>query len=408
MSRLEVGSGRACARHPGRDRASPSTPTARNGSFPARCCTPATGSWSCAPPAATRAGGSSRSTASPTAPRPRRSRARCLTADPLGALPDDELWLHELVGAEVATRARHVARHRCRGRRQPGPRHPRARRRRARAGGVPRRARATASSSSTRPKDCSTSTGATDVRIDVFSIFPEYLDGPLRRVAARPGARGGHPRRAGPRPPRPHHRPPPQRRRRTVRRRRGDGHAARAALRRDRSRRAAAARAAPERAGPPVRPAGWPASSRPVTGSRSCAAATKVSTSASPTTPATASSRWPTSCSPEARRPRSWWSRPSPRLVPGVMGNDASADDESFGPDGLLEYPQYTRPADYRGWDVPEPLRSGRPRPDRPLAPGPVAAPDARPPARPARRSGPHPDDRDACSPSSDSTGPAA
>jgi tRNA (guanine37-N1)-methyltransferase len=46
------------------------------------------------------------------------------------------------------------------------------------------------------------------------------------------------------------------------------------------------------------------------------------------------------------------------RLVPGVMGNDTSADEESFS-DGLLEYPQYTRPAEYRGWDVPEVLRSG-------------------------------------------------
>ncbi len=46
------------------------------------------------------------------------------------------------------------------------------------------------------------------------------------------------------------------------------------------------------------------------------------------------------------------------RLVPGVMGNQASADEESFG-DGLLEFPQYTRPASFRGWDVPEVLRSG-------------------------------------------------
>ena len=46
------------------------------------------------------------------------------------------------------------------------------------------------------------------------------------------------------------------------------------------------------------------------------------------------------------------------RLVPGVMGNDASADDESFS-DGLLEYPHYTRPAELRGWEVPEVLRSG-------------------------------------------------
>jgi tRNA (guanine37-N1)-methyltransferase len=47
------------------------------------------------------------------------------------------------------------------------------------------------------------------------------------------------------------------------------------------------------------------------------------------------------------------------RLVPGVMGNESSAVDESFGPNGLLEYPHYTRPAEFRGWEVPEALRSG-------------------------------------------------
>ncbi|MGH9113264.1 MAG: tRNA (guanosine(37)-N1)-methyltransferase TrmD [Acidimicrobiales bacterium] len=46
------------------------------------------------------------------------------------------------------------------------------------------------------------------------------------------------------------------------------------------------------------------------------------------------------------------------RLVPGVMGNEASADDESFS-DGLLEHPHYTRPAAFRGWQVPDVLRSG-------------------------------------------------
>jgi len=46
------------------------------------------------------------------------------------------------------------------------------------------------------------------------------------------------------------------------------------------------------------------------------------------------------------------------RLVPGVLGNDASAEDESF-TTGLLEYPQYTRPADFRGWGVPAVLRGG-------------------------------------------------
>ena len=46
------------------------------------------------------------------------------------------------------------------------------------------------------------------------------------------------------------------------------------------------------------------------------------------------------------------------RLVPGVLGNTESVDDESFS-HGLLEYPQYTRPAQYQGWEVPAVLRSG-------------------------------------------------
>ena len=46
------------------------------------------------------------------------------------------------------------------------------------------------------------------------------------------------------------------------------------------------------------------------------------------------------------------------RLLPGVMGNATSATEESFCA-GLLEYPQYTRPALFRGWEVPEVLRSG-------------------------------------------------
>jgi tRNA (guanine37-N1)-methyltransferase len=46
------------------------------------------------------------------------------------------------------------------------------------------------------------------------------------------------------------------------------------------------------------------------------------------------------------------------RLVPGVMGNDASGADESFAT-GLLEYPQYTRPPEFRGHPVPEVLLSG-------------------------------------------------
>jgi tRNA (guanine37-N1)-methyltransferase len=46
------------------------------------------------------------------------------------------------------------------------------------------------------------------------------------------------------------------------------------------------------------------------------------------------------------------------RLLPGVLGNESSTFEESFN-ESLLEYPQYTRPADFRGWSVPEVLRSG-------------------------------------------------
>jgi tRNA (guanine37-N1)-methyltransferase len=47
------------------------------------------------------------------------------------------------------------------------------------------------------------------------------------------------------------------------------------------------------------------------------------------------------------------------RLIPGVLGDSESAVDESFGPDEGLEYPQYTRPREYRGRAVPEILLSG-------------------------------------------------
>jgi len=48
------------------------------------------------------------------------------------------------------------------------------------------------------------------------------------------------------------------------------------------------------------------------------------------------------------------------RLVSGVLGNEQSAEGDSFAAEqGLLEYPQYTRPAEYRGWTVPEVLLSG-------------------------------------------------
>jgi tRNA (guanine37-N1)-methyltransferase len=47
------------------------------------------------------------------------------------------------------------------------------------------------------------------------------------------------------------------------------------------------------------------------------------------------------------------------RLIPGVLGNEESTREESHGEEGLLEYPQYTRPAEFRGQTVPEVLSSG-------------------------------------------------
>jgi tRNA (guanine37-N1)-methyltransferase len=47
------------------------------------------------------------------------------------------------------------------------------------------------------------------------------------------------------------------------------------------------------------------------------------------------------------------------RLLPGVLGNAESTREESHGDDGLLEYPQYTRPADFRGHGVPAVLAGG-------------------------------------------------
>jgi tRNA (guanine37-N1)-methyltransferase len=46
------------------------------------------------------------------------------------------------------------------------------------------------------------------------------------------------------------------------------------------------------------------------------------------------------------------------RLLPGALGHAESAADDSFS-SGLLEAPQYTRPAEFRGWKVPDVLLSG-------------------------------------------------
>jgi len=47
------------------------------------------------------------------------------------------------------------------------------------------------------------------------------------------------------------------------------------------------------------------------------------------------------------------------RIIPGVLGNEESAEKESFSRAGYLEHPQYTKPAEFRGWKVPGVLLSG-------------------------------------------------
>lgn len=47
------------------------------------------------------------------------------------------------------------------------------------------------------------------------------------------------------------------------------------------------------------------------------------------------------------------------RLLPGALGNPKSLEEESYSEEFVVEYPQYTRPAEYKGWKVPEILLSG-------------------------------------------------
>jgi tRNA (guanine37-N1)-methyltransferase len=66
------------------------------------------------------------------------------------------------------------------------------------------------------------------------------------------------------------------------------------------------------------------------------------------------------------------------RLQPGVLNDEGSHQMDSFNPalDGLLDCPHYTRPEHWAGHDVPAPLLSGSPRPDRALAARPAAGGD--------------------------------
>ena len=96
-------------------------------------------------------------------------------------------------------------------------------------------------------------------------------------------------------------------------------------------------------------------------GSACCADATRASTTASVSTWSTASCPSATTSWPGVRWQPAWSIEAVDAAAPGRHGQrHSAAERESFGADGgLLEEPQYTRPASFRGWEVPEVLRSG-------------------------------------------------
>ncbi len=178
----------------------------------------------------TRAGGSCISRGSTIAARPRRSPARSACRLPLGRVPDGELWVHELVGAEVVDRAGAAT---ARSRRsRPTPRTTSRARAAALVPIVFVVEHATAASSSTCPTGCSTDRG--DDAHRPLHDLPRVRRGAAERVAAGQARAARPARRARARPARRTRRPAPHRRRHAVRRRRRHGDDARAALRRRR------------------------------------------------------------------------------------------------------------------------------------------------------------------------------
>ena len=198
------------------------------------------------------------------------------------------------------------------------------------------------------------------MRIDLFTIFPEYLDGPLERVAAGQGPRARPARRARARPARLDRRPPPHRRRHAVRRRRGHGDDAGADLRRGRGRRAAAAAVPPvAAAGPALRPARGRGAGRRRRASRCiCGRYEGVDQRVADHLCDGELSVGDYVLAGRRGRGAGGGRGGGPAGARGHGQRRRRATQESFA-DGLLEYPQYTRPAEFRGWAVPEVLRSG-------------------------------------------------
>ena len=228
------------------------------------------------------------------------------------------------------------------------------------------------------------------VRIDVFTIFPGLVDafcaesllGRARdRRAARP---------ALPRPARPHHRRPPLGRRHALRRRRRHGAAARAGLRRRRGGRPAPA-ALPARPGrPPLRPGPGRGAGRRRRASRLlCGRYEGVDAPGARSTSSTASCRSATTCSAGGEVAAVVVIEAVGRLRPRRDGQ------RRVGGRGVVRRRRAARGArstpgrpTFRGWAVPEVLRSGDHGAHRPLAAGPGPAPHAAASARTWSRPG--------------------
>ncbi len=114
----------------------------------------------------------------------------------------------------------------------------------------------------------------------------------------------------------------------------------------------------PRRGAPSARPG--PSNSRGKATSSSSAGITRAWITASSRPSSTRNSPSATTCSPMARSPPPSSVDAVVRLLPGVLGDDQSAEEESFAGEGrLLEAPHYTRPAEYAGLGVPPVLLSG-------------------------------------------------
>ena len=204
------------------------------------------------------------------------------------------------------------------------------------------------------------------MKFDIVTIFPRMFEAPLAEGVVARGVESGAHRRGGARPARLHDRPAPHRRRRAVWRRAGDGDEARAAVPRGRaiSARRAGSRAAVLLTSPQGRPftqaeaarlaaaRARRAAVRPLRGHRRAGAGAR-------------GDRGDLDRRLRAERRRAGGAGHRRRGEPAGAGRRGRRSGRSTADSfsrGLLDYPHYTRPAEFRGWTVPDVLLSGHHR----------------------------------------------